>query len=285
MTEYWKNGFGAATGSQLAIAKDYYLHLGGSARVVYLSSELGEDAAWPRGSDEARPVATLAQAITNAAFGGIICVAADHDETIDGAVTPLGYQTIIGFGRSNGKPTAKIRFDLDGETAGRIIIENDGIKISNIYFPEKPSETTAAWRIYVEANHFSIEDCYVESGDNDTLSSFLRYGEDADEGSRIVRCSFVSTATAADTTPAQAITDTGTLSDFAIEDCTFDGGAYGWGYLSPADMPCAFYRSHGAPGCRTTGLSLLRGADFVTLGNPGYTQVSTATGGSKVVSS
>src|SRR5689334_19357234 len=106
----YPNGVGGSTGASLATAAPLYA----SGQVWYVSSTTGVDGASPAGLDRVKPLATLAQAYTNAAAGDFIVCLSGHVETLTSAQT-IGKADIklVGEGTGSSRPRFTRNADIN----------------------------------------------------------------------------------------------------------------------------------------------------------------------------
>lgn len=214
----YTGGIGGSAGSTLATATRFIA----SGDVWYVSSSSGSDAASPRGRDRARPLATLAQAYTNAAAGDTIVLLSGHTETLSASQT-LGKAglNIIGEGAGSNRPhftsnAAMVMFDV---TAA-------GVFIDNIWFSASTTAAPSTARVKVTATAFWMANCYFECGTLDTVCS-LEFATGAGQA-RVEDTTFISTSTSAASQPESAIKVTNAMSDLWLEGVTLNGGSSGW---------------------------------------------------------
>lgn len=195
------------------------LQLGGrvylSGLVQWVDTIDGDNA--NAGNKPELPVATLAQAVTNSAANGVIVIGAGSSESLGAAQTlNLAGLSIFGCGTGSSRP----RYTVTGGTIELFDVTGAGTWIEGIYFPASTGTATA--RIDLGAINCTVRDCYFECGPSDaTYSLNMNTGS---SGSRVSGCSFVSVAER----PAIGLSVSGIITDAVIEDCTFDGGSYGW---------------------------------------------------------
>lgn len=202
------------------------LQLGGgvlfsSGLVQWLSTTTGDNA--NAGTRPELPVATLAQAVTNfaAAPNGILIVGEGSAESLGAAQTlSLAGLMMLGCGVGSSRP----RYTCTGAVS-MWDITAAGVWVEGFYFP---ASTTAAPtnRVGVSAANGTIRDCYFECGAVDTARA-LRIHTGANS-CYVKGCDFVTTASR----PATGLEVSAAVSDATIEDCTFDGGSYGWSSYS-----------------------------------------------------
>lgn len=213
----YDRGTGATTGSE--IATSYPLHHTGDVWFVY--SVTGSDAASPRGLARERPLATLAQAHTNAAAGDIICVLEGHQETVSAALT-LSKARIKILGEGSG--TTRPRFT---RSANAIVLDvtADDVLIYGLYFVASTAAAATA-RIRTANARTEVASCYFEHGSNDTGTGIQLVTGWA--GVRIAENTFKSTSTSVSSQPESAVTVTNAGTRLDLYKNTFDGGSSGW---------------------------------------------------------
>ncbi len=215
------NGVGETLGDSLVVNGPLY-EIGGD--VWYVSSVLGTDGASPAGKERQQPLATLAQAVTNAAAGDMIVLADDYDETLTAAQT-IGTAglVIVGAGQSAGRPTAKLTNNAGATSL--LLITAAGVQLRNILFPVQ-EQSCVANRVLVTGPNCLVKGCYFECDVKDTLATFLiNVGADS---CRLDSTTFISTETVRTTPPAAGIEFNATMSDVSIVDCIISGGEIGW---------------------------------------------------------
>lgn len=267
----YSNGIGESTGDTLATCEPLYT----SGDIWYVKSSTGVDAASPRGRDATRPLATIAQAHTNAANDDIIVLLDGHTETVS-ALTISKNVIIVGSGSSSGLPTAK----LTPAAADAIVftVTAAGVQFRNVWFEERTASSTYPV-ISVEAANFQMVGCYCQLGAYDAATVYFESGGD---DARLVNTTFVSTATALTAQPTCAVRIDNDISDLDLDGVVFDGGAYGFA------LPGAFDGTTAANSTitrlRAQSISLLRGADMSIKGaSTGWVNTQTVTGSSRLV--
>jgi hypothetical protein len=212
----YQNGLNLA-GTVFANGPDT-LQLDGSSYLsqtpIWLDTISGSDS--NGGTDPELPVKTLAQAVTLSVNGGIIVIGEGSSETLTVSQTlSLTNLSIFGCGTGSSRP----RYTCAGAIA-MFNVTGTGAWIENIYFPASTAVPTC--RIDMAATNGMVKNCYFECGANDTTRA-LRIPA-AGSGSRVVGCSFVTTALR----PAVGLAVTGAAASIFVDGCTFDGGSYGW---------------------------------------------------------
>ena len=249
---------------------------------AYVDSASGTDAAG-YGTPE-RPCATVGYALNTVLGAGatiegaIIVLAPTHDETIANTLnfTTVSNRacTIIGVGTTAGRPSAKLR--LNAAAGEMFIVNRSGVEFRNIYFPEKVVDNASA-TIAVQRS-CRITGCWFDCGIHDTgtaVSVASTTGPVTFEDT-----TFLCTAPTCAVRPLNAIVTVAASStpELYMEGVTFDGGLYNWsGYAmdqSPANVSIQ----------RLFNIALLNGADiYIHANTTGFTHVSQATGGARVV--
>jgi len=270
MTIYLPNGLGDyPTSDSLGMASPLQV----SGNVWYVDSVSGTDAVSPAGLNAARPLATLAQAITNAADHDIILLADAHTEALTSAVTVSKRVTIIGAASAAGIPTAKL-YRTGGASVNLLTLTVDGIQLRNIRFPATATSAVATARINCASTRMRMVGCYVECGEFDTGQALnFAIGSDYPE---IRNCTFINVS--ATDQPESAIKSSAGLNGFRMFSTTVDGGAEGFSNFYAVDLSAAAVTR-----AEIEGLSLLNGADMkLHASSTGWVHVELATGGSRV---
>jgi hypothetical protein len=211
-------GIGGTTGDQVAVASKYLT----TGDVWYVNSATGVDAASPAGKQRTAPLATVAQAITNAANDGddIVCLAG-HTETLTSAIAINKTLRIIGEGSGIGSMPKFIR---NHGSNGLVTMTAGSIELRNLYFPAGLlANATARVALGNSTGDSRVIGCYFDCGATDTgaalsVGTCLR--------ARIENCTFVSTSVT--TAPHSAIALGSTNNDICIIGCTLSGGTKGW---------------------------------------------------------
>jgi hypothetical protein len=262
------NGLGQALGNSIAVNAPFYT----TGYVWYVHAEDGEDSDGITGQSAQRPLATLAQAQTNASDGDVVVLMDGHEESINSlAITKR--LLIVGGGQSGGRPTVKV---TPTTNADALEITADGVELRNIWFEEQAVSSSAAANLIINASRVRVVDCYFETGIYDSAGVSIQGTESSVE---LEGCTFVSTSTDPDELPDQAVEVAGTITDLRIRDCVFDGGTLGWSEIY------AIYAADGTvTDLRIENVSLLRGADvLLDADTTGYVAGITATGAANIV--
>jgi hypothetical protein len=261
----YTGGVGGSVGAELATLTSLLLN----GNIWYVNSTGGSDAASPRGQDRARPLATLAQANTNAADGDIIVCLSGHTETLSGAVALKGV-TLVGEGQGSSRP----RFARTGAVSV-FTVATAGTRIDNIYFPATASGSVSTTRLSVGASECTVNNCYFEAGASDTGPA-LTLAAGASSAS-IFDTTFISTATSTAAQPASAISVTSAINDLTIDGLTLSGGTTGWSAVAAWITSAAITR------LRATNVDLLLDSDVqFTSNTTGYLHVRYKSGSARV---
>ena len=262
-------GLGGSLGDSMGVNAPFY----STGNVWYVHASTGTDAAAPAGRNRAKPLATLAQAQTNAADGDTVVLLDGHTETLTAALDLTKVLTIVGEGESDGKPTVKY---TNNSAAANLLTVSVGCDIRNVWFEEN-SQANSAYRLDIQGPA-RVVGCYFECGALDDAAA-VRIGSD---DVHLKNCTFVSTATLTSAQPHSAIE--GEASDIGglyVEGLTLDGGTVGFSNFWAMDLSEATIPADNP--ALIEGLTLLRGAD-VLLPATGHAKVVdvTATGGSVI---
>lgn len=229
----YSGGIGGSSGDELATAPTLQM----SGTTWYVSSLTGANAASPAGKDRIKPLATLAQAVTNSAAGDIICLLSGHTETLTASQTiSKAGLSIISEGAAGSTNAA--RFTCNGAVV-MLDITAAGVWLGGIYFAASSTAPTPA-RVRIAGASSMVRGCYFECGASDTVPA-LQYVTGA--GTATVRdTTFVSTATLVTAQPHSAINVLNAMSDLTLERVTFSGGVTGWSNQFAFDAAAAVTR-------------------------------------------
>lgn len=265
----YPNGVGGTSGATLATASPLYT----SGSVWYVSSASGVDAGSISGNDRIKPLATLAQAYTNASAGDTIVCLSGHAETLTAAQTfAKADLKLIGEGSGSNRP----RFTRDGDV-NMFDVTAAGFICVNIYFPASTSVSSKS-RLRTAAVCTQVRDCYFECGASDTGVAF----ETTTGASQItVRdTTFASVSLLTSAQPQSAFQVGAALTDLELENVTFSGGVSGWvGQYAFHAAAVAITR------LRAVNIDLLGDSDigFLTTGTTGFITIRNTSGSARVV--
>jgi hypothetical protein len=266
--QYLPNGIGATLGDSLATTEPLIL----TGNVWYVDSATGTDAVSPAGKNREKPLATLAQAHTNASANDIIVCLSGHSETLTAGQVFTKSVLLIGEGASGALPTVK--FTQDAAAAGLFSIVAAGVEIRNIWF-EEAAQLASVNKVYVDAvcTDFRLTDCYFEGNANDALALVAILGARC----TIEGCTFISTATDTAAQPYAGIETSGAISDLRMIGVKLSDGTVGWSGAAMVASGAAVTR------LRCEGLSLLLGAEMlIHASSTGHVNPATSTGGGRV---
>lgn len=264
----YQNGVGGTAGATLATVSPLYC----SGDVWYVHSGTGSDAASPRGKERIRPLATLAQALTNAAAGDIVVCLSGHAETLTSSET-FAEAGIVVVGEGSG--ASRPRFTRNADVV-MFNVTAAGVSFHNIFFPISGTSSTLS-RVKFAAANCSLVGCYFECGANDDGPSV-----ETVTGASQIRIAgstyFVSTVTDVTTQPESAINITNALTDLEMDTVIFDGGSSGW-----AD-PYAFNGAAAITRLRAVNVDLLGDSDMIlATGTSGYVAPRNKSGSARIV--
>jgi hypothetical protein len=211
--QLWNKGLGATAsvyGTQAPM-----IHTGNT---WFVDSATGTDDVSPRGLNEMAPLATLAQAIANAADGDFIVLADTHDEDIDDVALDIKV-FIMGSGESGGVPMAKLRANYTGSSHAGLYVTSgaSGSVISNVDFINEAAGR--ALTLYF-AERVKLDSCVFHV--DFPLSRGL-YAVSAD-GLIMDRCTFIAGSTGADVEGFVLQS----VDDAELRSVVMDAGAIGW---------------------------------------------------------
>lgn len=265
---FQSNGIGGTSGSEFATVSP--LHSSGDVWYVY--SVTGADAASPRGKERIRPLATLAQAHTNAAAGDIIVCLSGHTETLTAAQTfNKAGLLVIGEGSGSSRP----RFTRFGNVV-MFDVTAAGVVFDNLYFPASVTTSSASARMRFAAAGDQCRNCYFECSTLDDGPSIETVTGAQDI--RIADTTIISTATSISDQPDSCIKVTNALSRLDLDTVVMNGGSSGWA------NPFAFNGAAAITTIRGINVDLLNDSDvtFAT-GTTGVLHIRNHSGSARVV--
>jgi len=266
------NGLAELLGEDLALQKPLYT----SGSVWYVNSSGGVDGGGSAGKDRQKPLATLAQAQTNATAGDIICLMAGHAETYTAVLSLSKQLSIVGGGSGNSMPS----FTMNAANQNIFDVSAANIELRGIKFKES-SQTNVGSTNGAKVQLTAVAGCEFigcvwEQGAKDNLYGLAINNSN---NTRIKNCTFTSTATVVATRPLGAINVVSGTSpaDLRIEGLVLSDGTVG--YQNPAFNGSA---ATAITRLRVMGLSLLLGAEMeVGTLNAGYVGNPTNTDGGR----
>lgn len=253
------NGAGGATGAELATVAPLYT----SGAVYYLGNATSGNSDSNAGTDRIAPLATLAQAYSNASAGDIIDVLAGHTETLPAVTFGKAGLRLIGEGAGTSAPIF-----VASDTIG-IAVTAAGCMFDNLRFG--PSTIAAGVAISLQASNVRCNALTFTTGANETAGMLALAGAGSAQNASITNCTFTSGSAL-----GYAIEAAANWTDVTIDNLVLDGGSTGWS--------TAAWRCDGAyTRLCVTGLQLLNGSDvLIVTGTTGYIQVAEQSGSSVV---
>lgn len=278
MAVFLPNGIGDyPTSDSLAYAAPLQM----SGNVWYVNTFSGTDAVSPAGLNATRPLATLTQALTNAASHDIIVLLESNGSGFTTAVTINKSVTIIGTVSAGGVPTNRF-YRTGGAAANLFTISAADVQLRNLQIGKTDEDTAAVATasIAVTGARFRMVGCYVPMGASDAGPA-LSLGSGADSA-EIRNCTFASANGTSDTSlltpPESAIKSTAAITGLRIFSTSFSGGTQGFTNFYAVDLSAAAVTR-----VEMEGISLLQGADMkLHASSTGWVNVELATGGSRV---
>jgi len=245
------SGLGESSGAGWANAQPVDI----SGTAYYVSSSAGNDTYG--GTSRLAPKATLSSAYTAASSGDVIVLMDGHAETLTAVQNIAKNISIIGGGRSDGKPTVKLTMN-NAANASMLNVTGTGtpayVRLHNIWFEENSQANTGA-RVVGNCNTlFHMSYCYFECGQHDDGAAVTIASS---AGTALIEnTTFISTATLASARPHSAIQTSGTVYCAMFNGVTVDGGTVGFAEQYPVDLDDNAVTDTFAISC-----SFLRGAD------------------------
>lgn len=264
------NGIGEPLGDTLVTAKPLIT----SGLIWYVDSSIGVNDVSPRGLSSTEPLATLAQAVTNASNGDTIVLLDGHTETLGaGGVTVSKNLIIVGSGSSGGLPTVKLT--PFGEDVVALTVSGAAVQLRNIWFEERTVDSTVNSTIVVSGANFQMIGCYCQQGQYDYASLELAAGADR---ARIVNTTFISTATSLTAQANAAMISSAALTDLDMDGVVFSNGTHGFSGAYACNLTAAAVTR-----LRAQSLSLLLSANMALHASTiGHVNVQTSTGNGHV---
>lgn len=265
----YNNGLGELLGDSLATSKPVIT----PGFVWFVNSVGGVDAASPAGRDRQKPLATTAQAITNAAAGDIILLEDGHTEILTGNVAVSKQLVIVGGGSAAGIPT--VNFTGNAASLTMFTLSVAGTQMRNIRIKPSLQANSATTRFSVTAATVRLKGMYFECGANDQLPAVTIGGAPANV--RVNGCTFISTATTVATRPVAGLSFLGSApTDIDLEGSVFSDGTVGFSGAA-CDLSGFATRLSG------DSLSALLGADIlINAASTGFLNLSTSTNGGRI---
>lgn len=265
----YQGGLGEASGHWLASTAPVFLR----GDVWYVNSATGTDGVSPRGLDRTRPLATLAQAVTNSSGNDVIVLMDGHAEVRTTVQTINKTLAIVGGGSNAGVPTVTLTRNsasaiLLSVTAADCVI--GGIKFAG------DQQSNSSPIVNIAAGDCAIENCYF-TGDALTTVEMLRVNATADNSS-VRDTTFLAGGASLAAQSYAAIKNSGGCANFKLEGVVIDGGQFGWSRPYALDLSAGDMTNLVAKQC-----SLLRGSDVsLTSTTTGYVNFAFTSGGPRI---
>lgn len=265
------NGSGEIAGDDLVLAAP----LQTPGVVWFVNSATGTDGASPAGRDREKPLATLAQAQTNASAGDTVFLEAGHTEVYVSALTISKQLFIAAGGAVTG--SGAVSFAINAAANNIFSITAQGVELRNILFKASVQSNTGGGnaKINVSIDGTRFVGCRWEQSANDQMSGCRLGG--GTNNTRFENCTFVSTAVTTATRPTRGLEITGAITNVELYGVTFDDGTVGF-------STAAFDDASTITRLMAMRISALRGADLlIAATTTGWLNLATSTGGGRVV--
>ncbi len=271
----YSSGIGGTAGSPLALVPRLLC----SGSIWYVKASTGSDAATPRGKERIRPLATLAQAITNSAAGDIIVLLEGHTESLSAAQTiATAGLLILGEGSGISRP----HFTRTGDV-NMFDITGAGVELNNISFNASTTTISTKSRVRFAAANSRVVGCYFACGPTYDTGPALEFVTGSSQVC-VKSTYFVSTSTDVTLQPESAIKVTNAVTDFQLggedsaEGVVFDGGSSGW------SNPYAFNGAAALTRFRAINVDLLGDSDMTLATGSSYViNIRNTSGSARVV--
>ncbi len=265
----YSSGIGGTAGSALALVSPLLT----SGSVWYVKASTGSDAASPRGKERVRPLATLAQACTNAAAGDVIVLLEGHAEVLTSSQT-FGTAGVVVLGEGSG--ASRPRFTRSGDII-LFDVTAAGVEFNNVYFVASTGTISTKSRVRMAGVNDRVIGCYFESGATYDTGPQLEYITGASQAV-VENTYFTSTSTDVTLQPESAIKITNAVTDLRLSNIVLDGGSSGW------SNPYAFNGNAALTRVRGINVDLLGDSDVIfATGTSGTLHVRNRSGSARVV--
>lgn len=214
----YPNGLGGSVADSVIVNSPFYT----TGDVWYVNSSTGTDAASPAGQNRSKPLATIAQAHTNAAAGDVIVLMDGHAETLTAAQAISKRLLIVGEGQEDGLPTAQ--FTINHASNNMLNISGDGVEIRNVLI--KPaSQAHSGKRIYITGNRCRLKGVYVQCDQYDDGAAIYVDPVTTVEFDSVT---WDSIAISRSAQPHSALYFSGACTHVVLRDCVVDNGTVGF---------------------------------------------------------
>jgi len=204
---------GFASSGPTLLTEEY----GSTDTVIFVDSVTGSDS--NGGTEEKAPKASVfgasgAISVCTSGQSNLIVCFATHRESVAAYTWSTGGVTLVSLGSG----TARAQFT----NSGIITVSGTDVRIENCYFPA--ASASIARKFSIGGTGFEMRDCQLDAGANEATDLVL-VNAVADAVFR--GTTFKATASVTGTSRT-GLRLTGAATNCLVEDCTFDGGAYGW---------------------------------------------------------
>lgn len=213
MAIFVENGLASSTSGADSFLTNDIISTG---TVIWVDSVNGSDA---YAGTEAKPLATLGQAITNATAsnGDIIVLKSGHTQTLSSSITisKAGLR-IFGIGTGSAAPSFTVAANIDG-----INVTANDVVINNLYFPVGTTANNTS-RINIDARNVRVKGCtfYCSTYDIDTIT-LTANAIDAKLESLAM--------TISGSLPQRGVSvESASAAGLYMYSCSFNGGTYNW---------------------------------------------------------
>jgi hypothetical protein len=263
----YPNGAGETSGDPLVTAAPITV----SGAIWYVNSATGSDAGGARGKERIRPLATLAQAHSNASAGDIIVLAENHAEVLTSSQV-FNKAGIVVASAGSGATRARFTRAADIEMFD---ITAAGVQLRNLYLAAPTVNSALKHKIRIASSGCQVIGCYIECNDNDGEESLQMV---TGAGEITVRDTyFVSTSTDPAAAPNSALGVLNDMSGLHLENLVIDGGESGW------DEPYAIIFTGFVTRMDAVDIDLLNDSDAFVTGATGWWTTRNASGSARVV--
>lgn len=274
MSNFWPNGIGESVGDDLASSTPLYA----VGHIWFVSSLTGIDAASPAGRNKEKPLATLNQAVTNAASGDLIVLLTGHTETRTSAMTISKSLTIVGVGTTSGKPSVQLKNNSAAASMWTLATAGILVEVRNVYFPAQV-QSCSAIKIAYSAGSLRFVGCYFEANAFDAAAVIQLPTSGTDSHFDFIDSTMISTGTSTTSQPLAGISIASITAHVRLDGSVFSDGTYGWSGDAAVNITGAGVSET----VRGINVSLLLGATISLPTARSWVTVGTATGGGRVV--
>lgn len=263
----YPNGAGETSGDELVTSHPLTV----SGAIWYVNSATGVDAGGDRGKERVRPLATLAQAHTNASAGDVIVLAENHAQVLTSTQTfnKAGI-TVVGAGSGLTRPHITRGADIE-----MFDVTAAGVQFRNLFFPASSVASALKHKVRIASSGCQVINCYFQCSVNDQRESLQLI---TGAGEITVRDTFfVSTSTDPQNPPDSAMGVQNDMAGLHMDSVVFDGGDSGWG------EPYALTFTGIVTRLDAVNIDLLNDSDALVSASTGWWTTRNASGSARVV--